>query len=323
MPDHALSPPSRCSSSAAAPRPRRPRSAAPRRPRWPHLPNTAVDRTILDGAHDNDYWAFNAPPDAGNHLQCILIASAGDIEIRGFTIRNPNPILLDRIGVFANSLGRGKVTIGGNAFADGGRASGLWRAVWMANGFDADVNHNVVRTFSVSPASSGFSFDICGAVDGEAEAPAPSPPSSRRGQLRDRDLDRSVRLEASFGGGALTCSITRDSAPYKALSMLETEDPAALDAAMKKLHLRRGKSAVAAAPAPAKPSAGGGGAAAGAEPPLTVVYAAPMSSSRVTGVVSVAARAPHQRAPRPRQPALRAPEARAARAGPRRLSWLA
>ncbi|MFO0745885.1 MAG: hypothetical protein U1F43_09455 [Myxococcota bacterium] len=59
----------------------------------------------------------------------IIIASAGDIEIRGFTIRSSNPIRLEKIGVFANSLGRGKATILGNAFADGGRASGLWRAV--------------------------------------------------------------------------------------------------------------------------------------------------------------------------------------------------
>ncbi|MFO0749297.1 MAG: hypothetical protein U1F43_27075 [Myxococcota bacterium] len=70
--------------------------------------------------------------------------------------------------------------------------------------------------------------------------------------------------KASFGGGALTYSITRDSDPYKALSMLETEDPAALDAAMKKLYLKRGKSAEAAAPAPAKPSAGAPGGGGGA-----------------------------------------------------------
>jgi hypothetical protein len=61
----------------------------------------------------------------------------------------------------------------------------------------------------------------------------------------------------SFGGAKLVYSTTRHSDPYKALSLLETEDPAAFEAALKKLVLRRIKSAAPAGGGKA-PAAGGG-----------------------------------------------------------------
>jgi hypothetical protein len=32
-------------------------------------PNTSSDRTILDGRIDDDYWAFDAPPDDGESVR--------------------------------------------------------------------------------------------------------------------------------------------------------------------------------------------------------------------------------------------------------------
>ena len=57
--------------------------------------------------------------------------------------------------------------------------------------------------------------------------------------------------QVKFGGAKLVYSITRHSSPYTALKMLETEDPAALDAALKKLCLKKG----AVAEAPKEPGA--------------------------------------------------------------------
>lgn len=58
-----------------------------------------------------------------------------------------------------------------------------------------------------------------------------------------------------FGGAKLVYSITRHSSAYKALEMLETEDPAAFEAALKKLYLKRVKGGPVDE-APKKPDAG-------------------------------------------------------------------
>lgn len=55
----------------------------------------------------------------------------------------------------------------------------------------------------------------------------------------DRKTATAHLAKINFGGGKLVYSITRHSSPYKALEMLETDDPAALEAALKKLLLKR------------------------------------------------------------------------------------
>ncbi len=152
-------------------------------------------QTILDATNIVDLWCQPQPgacvsyPGFGakdGAMARILVASEPHVTVRGLTFRNPlvttrvnpvdpslaTPISFVKVGVYGGGTRATKINIEGNQFG-AAQTDNFYRAVYFGDGFDVEVNGNVVQT---SPGywngSAAFEFAACDMLPGPAIARA-------------------------------------------------------------------------------------------------------------------------------------------------------